>query len=259
MVVDSGIAFKPMPRIKNMKPKVVIVAGGLATRMKPVSEEIPKCMIPIKGKPLIQRQIEFFRGVGYSDFIFCVANMSDKVKEYFGDGSSFGVKISYSEERGRLLGTAGSVKLAEPALKDTFIVYYGDNLSTEDFDMALDFHIKKKSGFTVFVRELPHGYMSSSIIDMDRDSRIKAFLEKPPEREFRKRAGEKSFINNGIYIAEPRVLREIPAKRKYDFAKQLIPKLIGKKMKVYGYVTSGFYREIGTLEKYEKAKKELAG
>src|SRR5512137_1803905 len=98
--------------------KIVIVAGGLATRMLPITEEIPKCMVDINGKPLIQHQLEFFKSKGYTEFIFCVAHLAEKVKEYFGDGSALGVKIQYVQETKELMGTAGSVKLTEPLITE---------------------------------------------------------------------------------------------------------------------------------------------
>jgi mannose-1-phosphate guanylyltransferase/phosphomannomutase len=242
----------------KQKHVVVIVAGGLATRMRPITEEIPKCLIDTGGKPLIQHQIEFFRDRGFRSFIFCVAHLADMVKEYFRDGSGFGVRIKYSQEPKELLGTAGAVKLIEPMVNETFIVYYGDNLTTEDFDKVLDFHKNKKSDFTILVRDLPEGYVSSSIINMDESGRIKTFLEKPPKEEFEKHKGQKNYINNGIYVVEPRVLGGIPENTKYDFAKDLIPKLMSSGFGVYGYVSNNFFREIGRVEKYEQFKKEVS-
>src|SRR3989344_7811731 len=114
--------------------KIVIVAGGLAKRMKPITEEIPKCLIDINGKPLIQHQIEFFRENGYTEIIFCVAHLANKVKDYFRDGAKFGVNITYLEETNKLMGTAGSVKPLEKFIEkdEDFIVYYGDNLTNMD-------------------------------------------------------------------------------------------------------------------------------
>ncbi|MFH1721108.1 MAG: nucleotidyltransferase family protein [Candidatus Altiarchaeota archaeon] len=240
-----------------MKPIVVIVAGGLATRMQPITEKIPKCLIDLDGKPLIQHQIEFLRDRGYTRFIFCVAHLAEKVEGYFGDGSSFGVEISYSQERGELLGTAGAIKLVEELLDETFIVYYGDNLTTLDFDEALRFHEKKKSDFTVIVRELPEGYKSSSIITLDLKNKIDTFLEKPSSEEFKKSQNKKRYINNGIYLMGEKALDLIPKNKKYDFASQLIPKLISGKCKVYAYVSNDFFKEIGRLEKYYKFKEDL--
>lgn len=240
-----------------MKPKIVIVAGGLAERMRPVTECLPKCLVNLNGKPLMQHQIEFFKSRGYEDFIFCVAHLSEKVKEYFGDGSSFGVRIEYSEEGKHLLGTAGAVKLIKPKVKDTVIVYYGDVLTKENLDNVLGFHRKVGSDFTVVMRELTKG-RASSMITMDSENKIKVFIERPSPGDFEKFKGEKKYVNSGIYVMEPGVFREIPERERCDFGRDVIPRLIGKKMKVYGYVSRKFFREMGRFEKYKRFKKEIA-
>jgi len=241
--------------------KIIIVAGGLATRMKPITEEIPKCLIDINGKPLIQHQIEFFRDHGYKEIIFCVAHLAEKVKDYFKDGSKFGVKISYVQETKDLMGTAGSVKLAESLIGDDkeFIVYYGDNLTNMDIDKFLSFHKDKKGIATICMRICPEGYKSSSIITLDKDSKVKIFLEKPSEDEFLKHKDEKMYINSGIYAFNKKIFSIIPFDTKYDFAKQVFPAIIDRKLGMFGYVTAEFFREIGRIEKYEQFLKEVKG
>ncbi|MFH1445565.1 MAG: nucleotidyltransferase family protein [Nanoarchaeota archaeon] len=239
------------------KPVFVIIAGGLATRMKPVTEEIPKCLIDVSGKPLIQHQVEYLAKRGYNDFIFCVAHLADKVKEHFDDGSAFGINVKYSHEPKELLGTAGAVKFVENMVGDICIVYYGDNLTTIDFDKALEFHRLKNSDFTVLLRPLPEGYKSSSIITLDESGKVTTFFEKPPQEEFDKHEEEKMYINDGIYIMNRNVFSLIPKNTKFDFAKDLIPLLMERSMNFYGYVSSEFFRELGRVEKYEKFKEEL--
>ncbi len=244
---------------KDSKPEVIIVAGGLGTRMESLSRDVPKCLVNLNGKPIILHQIEFFRSNGYTKFVFCIGHLGAKIKEYFKDGSRFGVDIIYSEENGALLGTAGSVRLAKSRLNNTFIVYYGDSLTNEDFDEVLDFHRQKNSDFTVVLRELPKDYASSSVIVMDDDNRIKAFFEKPGNDELKSGIKGKKYINNGIYFIEPEILQEVPPKAKYDFGGQLIPKLIEKNRKVYGYVSHKLFAEIGRVEKFGEFDKKLKG
>lgn len=241
--------------------KIIIVAGGLATRMRPITEEIPKCLVDINGKPLIQHQLEFFRDKGYKDIIFCVAHLAQKVKDYFEDGKEFGLNISYVEETEELMGTAGSVKLAKKIIgKDRdFIVYYGDNLTSMDFEKFMDFHRKNKALATICIRPLPEGYKSSSIITLDKSKQIKVFLEKPQVEELEKHKDEKRFINSGIYAFKKDMFKMIPKNQKYDFAKQLFPNLIEKNLGIYGYSTEEFFREIGTVEKYERFLNEFKG
>ena len=155
---------------------IVIVAGGLATRMQPLTENIPKCLIDINGTPLIEHQLRFFKKLGYTKIIFCIAHLADKVKDYFGDGSAYGLKISYAEEQEQLLGTAGSVKKAASLIDgDKLIVFYGDVLTSLDVGALLDFHSLKNADATVCVRPLPEGYRSSSLVMMDEANAITHF------------------------------------------------------------------------------------
>lgn len=242
-----------------MKPKVVIVAGGLGTRMKPIIEDMPKCLIDLNGKPLVQYQIGFFKKCGFTDFIFCIGHLADKVKAYFKDGSKFGVNIEYSQENEELLGTAGAVKHAERLIseEEDFIVYYGDSLTSMDFNKFLRFHAKAGGMATVCIRPLPEGYKSSSIVILDESKRIKAFLEKPKAEELEKYRHKKKYINNGIYVLKKWALKLIPDNAEFDFAKQLFPLMIKKNLGVYGYSTREYFREIGSIGKYEKFLKEM--
>lgn len=240
--------------------KIIIVAGGLATRMLPITEEIPKCMVDINGKPLIQHQLEFFKSKGYTEFIFCVAHLAEKVKEYFGDGSKFGVRIQYVQETKELMGTAGSVKLAEHLVTDPeFIVYYGDNLTSMDLDKALRAHRMKRALATIVLRPSPPGYKASSIILLNPDNRVKLFLEKPTEVDYDKYCEEKMFINSGIYIFSRDIFELIPKETKFDFAKDLFSKLLNFRELFFGYPTTEFFREIGRVEKYNPFLLEVKG
>lgn len=243
----------------SKKPKVVIVAGGLATRMRPITEKIPKCMVDVNGIPLIEHQINYFKESGYTDFIFCVSHLSGLVKEYFGNGSTLGVNIKYSEEPNELLGSAGAVKLIEQCSKEAMVVFYGDNLTNLDFDKFLMFHNDKKSSFSIFLREKPENYSGSSLIMMDEENMIKTFIEKPSKEEFEMYKDQKQYINNGIYIIEPEIFIDIPKNTKYDFGKDLIPKLLKSGKKMYGYCSEDFFIELGRVEKYESFLNNFKG
>jgi mannose-1-phosphate guanylyltransferase/phosphomannomutase len=240
--------------------KIIIVAGGLATRMLPITEQIPKCLVDINGKPLIQHQLEFFKSKGYTDFIFCVAHLAEKVKEYFGDGSKFGISIQYVQETKELMGTAGSVKLAESLITEPeFIVYYGDNLTSMNIDKFLRFHRLKHSLATVALRPSPPGYKASSIILLHPDNRIKLFLEKPTAVDYDKYCEEQMYINSGIYIFGREIFSLIPKNTKFDFARELFPRLLSYHDPFFGYPTTEFFREIGRVEKYEAFLLEVKG
>ncbi len=237
--------------------KIIIVAGGLATRMKPITEEIPKCLIDINGIPLIERQLNFLKKKGYTEIIFCVAHLAEKVKEHFGDGGRFGLNVQYVQETDELMGTAGSVKLVEGLVEDDFIVYYGDNLTNMDFDKFLQAHKESGAIATICMRPLPSGYKSSSVITLNDNDSIKVFLEKPPIEEIEKYKDEKRYINSGIYAFKKEIFELIPENTKFDFCKQLFPLLMEKGLKFQGYPTEEFFREIGRVEKYEKFLEEF--
>lgn len=233
-----------------MKPKIVIVAGGLATRMQSLTQDIPKALIDVNGKPLVQHQIEFFQKAGFTNLILCIGHLGHKIKDYFEDGSNFGVNITYFQDD--LLGTAGSVKLAENDAEDICIVFYGDNLTTMNFDNLLNFHNKKNSDFTVVLKEMSEGSVGSSFVQLEND-KITSFVERPKEENVKHL---KNYRNNGIYVMNKKIFSLIPPNKKYDFGYDLIPDLIAKKFNVHGYVSNEFFRELGTREKYEKIKED---
>lgn len=228
----------------------MIVAGGLATRMRPMCEKIPKCLIDIHGKPLIEHQLAIFKEQGFREFIFCVAHLGEKVEDYFGDGSRWGLSIRYSMDGEKLLGTAGAVKSAAKLLPEHFMVYYGDAISRQNFNNFVNFHFKKKAVVSISLRERPRGYKSSSLITLDQD-KITHFIEKPSQMIVDQYEGQTTYINNGIFIVNKSALKEIPEDWKSDFSFDLFPRLIAEGKNVCGYVSNDFYVEIGRPEKYK--------
>lgn len=231
----------------------MIVAGGLATRMQPICEDIPKCLIDVQGKPLIEHQLEIFKKQGFTDFIFCVAHLAEKVKEYFENGSKWGLNIQYSADGEKLLGTAGAVKSAESLLPEKFMVFYGDTISSQNFNELVDFHLQKNADTTISVREKPKGYKSSSLITIEQD-KITQFIEKPSQEVINQYENQKTYINNGIFIINKKVTSLIPKNQKYDFSQELFPLLIKTHKEIYGHISNDFYAEIGRIEKYEAFK-----
>ncbi|MFH1850479.1 MAG: nucleotidyltransferase family protein [archaeon] len=230
---------------------IVIVAGGLATRMGALTETLPKCLLDVQGKPLIQHQLEHFREHGYKDIIFCTGHLGEKVRAAFGDGRRLGMKIRYVREAGGLLGTAGCVRGAAGLLPDEpFLAYYGDCLSAINLDKLMGYHKSKGAMATICCRPLPKGYKSSSAIVLDSGGLVRTFLEKPGIEELE--SLQKGYINSGIYVLERDVLDLIPKERKYDFAKQLFPEMIRQKLPVFGYVSDEFFAELGRVDKYAR-------
>jgi mannose-1-phosphate guanylyltransferase / phosphomannomutase len=240
--------------------KVFIVAGGLAARMGALTEEIPKCLIDVNGKPLIRHQLEFFGRHGFRDIVFCVAHLAGKVRDAFGDGEALGLSIAYAQEGEGLLGTAGSVKHAEGLIggDEDFIVFYGDNLTSMDFERLVAFHLRKKAEVTIVMRPLPPGYRSSSLITLGGDSGVKTLIEGPSEGDFERHGGG-GYINSGIYVLNRSVLGLMPPGRKYDFNRDVFPAMLKDGRRLFGYPTEEFFREIGRPEKYRALLEEFKG
>jgi len=233
---------------RNIKYAVVL-AGGRGTRMRPFTYEMPKPMIPVQGRPLIQHIVELLRKHEVSEIIFSVGYMGDKIKEYFGNGSRFGVNITYVEED-KELGTAGPLALMKDKLSETFLMFNGDILADIDLKDFVSFHEEKKGIATIALTAVsdPSRFGVARL----RGDNILEFREKPP-------AGKEAsnLINAGVYVLEPEVLKYIP-KGKAMMERDVFPKL-AKKGKLIGYHFDGQWFDTGTPESYEVAIKRWRG
>lgn len=225
--------------------QAVILAGGKGTRLRPLTYEIPKVMIPLQGKPFLQHLIEMLKEYEIRDIILSVGYLKDQIKEYFGNGSKFGVKIRYIEEK-EPLGTAGPLKLARDLLKSSFVMMNGDEYKEVDLNDMFSFHKDQGAYGTVGLKttDTPQYYG----VAVMKGSNIVRFVEKP--KKF-----VSNLINAGIYILDPKVIDLIPD----GFAMvetDLFPKLavMGK---LAGYPFEGQWYDLGTFERYEKAIKAL--
>ena len=196
--------------------KAVVMAGGEGTRLRPLTSNQPKPMVPIVGKPCMEHIIELLKEHGFQDVIVTVAFLPQAIRSYFGGGESLGVDISYSVEESPL-GTAGSVGLAAPALDDTFLVISGDALCDIDLSRLVDFHKERGAAVTIGLKSVENP-LEFGIVVTDEDGRIERFLEKPSWGQV-----FSDTINTGIYVLEPEVLRHVPTDLPYDFAKELFP------------------------------------
>lgn len=139
----------------NLKMQMVILAGGLASRMGPLTQDMPKSMLQVNGKPFLEHQIELLRQRGITDIVLCVGYLAEQIKDYFGDGDRFGVHITYSEEGEKLLGTGGALKKAEPLLEEDFLLMYGDSYLLLDYaGIMADFRKSDKQGMMVVYRNM---------------------------------------------------------------------------------------------------------
>jgi mannose-1-phosphate guanylyltransferase/phosphomannomutase len=222
------------------------MAGGEGTRLRPLTSNQPKPMVPIVGKPCMEHIVELLRRHGLDDIVVTLAFMPQSIRGYFGDGASQGVKISYSIEE-TPAGTAGSVKLAKEALDETFLVISGDALCDIDLGKVVDFHKEKGAAVTIALKSVDNP-LEFGIVVTDEEGRIERFLEKPSWSQV-----FTDTINTGIYVVEPEVLRHIPDDRPYDWSKELFPLLLDMGRPLYGLVCDGYWQDIGNLDQYRQA------
>jgi NDP-sugar pyrophosphorylase family protein len=232
---------------ENVK-KAFILAGGEGSRMRPFTYEVPKPLIPVQGKPLLQHILDLLRKYDVRDIILSTGYMGDKIKEYFGNGSRFGVQISYVEEE-ESLGTAGPLNLARDLLDKTFLMFNGDILANIDLQDFIDSHAKN-NGIATITLKLVRDPSRFGVAEL-RGNRILRFIEKPDP-------GVKSrLINAGVYILEPEVIDYVP-KGRAMMETDVFPKL-AEEGRLYGYPFDGQWFDTGTHEAYEKAIKGWRG
>ncbi len=231
--------------------KAVIMAGGKGTRLRPLTSNQPKPMIPIANKPCMEHIVNLLKRHGFEDILVTVGFMPEAIQDYFGDGSDWEVNIEYSVED-EPMGTAGSVKLAEDRLSERFVVVSGDALTDADLAKAVAFHEDRGAEATLVLQEVDDP-SEFGIVIVDDEGRVERFLEKPdPEEVFSYTA------NTGIYVLEPSVLEDIPAGEEYDFSDDLFPKLLDADRPVYGYVTEKpYWEDIGNIGQYMDAQKAV--
>jgi len=226
--------------------KAFILAGGEGTRMRPFTYEMPKPLIPVHGKPLVQHLIELLRKYEIRDITFSIGYLGDKIKEYFGNGSRFGVNIHYVEEK-RPLGTAGPLRLVRDRFTENFFVLNGDVLANIDLVDMLQVHEESKACATIALT--PVSDASRYGVARLRGQRILEFVEKPSSNQPRSQ-----LINAGIYVFSPKIFDYLPQKSKAMLETDVFPKL-ATDGKLYGYPFEGQWFDTSTYEAYEQAIK----
>ncbi len=226
--------------------KAVVMAGGEGTRLRPLTSNQPKPMVPIVGKPCIEHIVELLRGHGFDEIVVTLAFMPQAIRSYFGDGESLGVQIEYSVEE-LPLGTAGSVRLASAKLDETFLVISGDALCDVDLGALVDRHKEAGAAVTIGLKSVDNP-LEFGIVVTDDNGKVERFLEKPSWGQV-----FSDTINTGIYVLEPEVLTHIPAEGPYDFSKELFPLLLEMGRPIYGHVMDGYWQDIGNLDQYRQA------
>ncbi|MDE1863133.1 MAG: nucleotidyltransferase family protein [Thaumarchaeota archaeon] len=221
--------------------KAVILAGGLGTRLQPYTTFLPKAMLPLGDKPLLEHLIEWIKHNNVDSFVLCVSYLRKTIQDYFEDGSRFGVNIEYAVAD-RPLATAGQLKTAESFLDDTFVCVYGDSIFDFSLKHMIDYHKRKNAfvtmGLVEYKTKLQYGF-----IEMDKTNRVKAWQEKPDV---------KGNINIGCYVMEPGILSLIPENKPYGMDNVIRTALV-KKKRVNGYPIKNGFIDIGDKASYRRA------
>jgi dTDP-glucose pyrophosphorylase len=223
---------------------VVLMAGGLGTRLLPLTADTPKPMLPVGGKPILETVISQFIKHGYSKFIISLNYKGDSIKNHFGDGSQMGAEITYLQEEQRM-GTAGSLGLLPKFPKDPFFVMNADILTRVDFESLMDFHIMNGASATMCIREfgmeVPYG-----VVRLNRDTIVS--IEEKPVQQF--------YVNAGIYVLEPKVLELIPKGQPLDMT-SLFEKTVEKGWSTLSFPIREYWMDIGKHEDFDRANQDF--
>ncbi|AIE84798.1 sugar phosphate nucleotidyltransferase [Fimbriimonas ginsengisoli] len=231
--------------------KAVVMAGGEGSRLRPVTANRPKPMVPICNQPIMEHILTLLKRHGITEVVSTLYYLADEIQSYFGDGSDFGVKMHYSVENVPL-GTAGSVKKAEALLNDgPFVIVSGDALTDCDLTKALEFHRSKKSLATLILYRVPSP-LEFGVVITDDDGRVVRFLEKPSWSEV-----FSDTVNTGMYILEPEIFRFMEENHNYDWSSDIFPKLLQERLPMYGYVMEEYWTDVGSLGQYREAQEDL--
>ncbi len=230
--------------------KAVIMAGGEGTRLRPLTSNQPKPMLPMANRPLMEHVVLLLRQHGFEEIVVTVAFMANQVRSYFGDGSELGVRMVYATEE-TPLGTAGSVLNARDELDERFLVISGDVLTDIDLSAIVAFHEEKKALATIALCSVPNPLEFGIVITRE-DGSIERFLEKPTWGQV-----FSDTINTGIYVLEPEIFDFIPAEGASDFSGDVFPAVLRAQKPIFGCVSEGYWEDVGTTEAYLKAHNDV--
>lgn len=230
--------------------KAVVMAGGQGSRLRPLTCQLPKPMVPVCNKPVMEYCLELLQRHKVTHVYATLHYLADEVIAHFGNGSDFGLRMHYSVEQ-EPMGTAGSVHLLRDSLDKTFFVVSGDALTDFDLQAAFRYHEQKGSKATLVLTRVPNP-LEFGVVVTNEDGAVQRFLEKPTWGEV-----FSDTVNTGIYILEPEVLDLIPKGEAWDFSQDLFPLMLKQGMPLFGYVADGYWCDVGTLEKYQEANLDM--
>jgi len=230
--------------------KAMIMAAGVGSRLMPLTLSIPKPMIPMANRPLMENTVQLLRKYGMKDIIANLHHQGDVISNYFLAGEAWGLNMQYSPEL-ELMGTAGGVKKCEWFLDETFIVISGDALTDINLEELIKTHRQKGALATIALKQVDE-VEHFGVVVTDENGRIERFQEKPrPEEALSKTA------NTGIYIFEPEIFKYIPKEEFYDFGKQVFPQLVQDQAPFYGHVIDDYWCDVGNINTYRQAHADI--
>ena len=231
--------------------QVVILAGGRGTRMGRLTEHLPKPMLPLAGKPLLEHQVELARRFGCTDIIILTGHLGNVIEQHFGDGSKWGVRLRCHREA-EPLGTAGAIKEIEPWLDGDFLVFYADVVMDMDLASLMAFHAAKQSMATLVVHPNAHPF-DSDLLELDRNGRVTAFHPKP------RPAGVDyhNLVNAAVYVLSPELLQHVVAGQFADLGRDIFPRLVDSE-RLFGYNTPEYIIDVGTVERLERVEADMS-
>ncbi|MDH4068085.1 MAG: NDP-sugar synthase [Dehalococcoidia bacterium] len=230
--------------------KAVILVGGEATRLRPLTCNTPKIMIPVLNRPFFEHLAGYLKKHNVIDIVLAVGKSPEQIQDYFGDGSRLGVRLTYSIED-LALGTAGAVKNAERFLDDSFVVLNGDIFTDIDLSAMLRLHRKSKAMASLALTPVDDPTIYG-VVETDSEGRVRRFIEKPSRDKV-----TTNMINAGIYILEPDILNHIAPNTFSMFERDVFPPLLEEGQVVYGYPFQDYWIDIGTPDKYLKLHHDL--
>lgn len=230
--------------------KVLILAGGKGNRLRPLTLNMPKPIVPIANIPFLFYQIELVKKAGLTEIILSLSYQPRKIRDIFGDGSRFGITIRYTIEEVPL-GTAGAVKMAENMIDDTAVVFNGDILTDLDLRMVIEEHRRRKAAATIVLKQVvnPSAY---GLVETDAEGRVRRFIEKPKEDEV-----TCDTINAGTYVLEPELLKYIPANEEHSFERTFFPTILQQQERFFGIIPETYWLDIGAPTKYLQAHYDI--
>lgn len=230
--------------------KALFLAGGMGTRLQPLTDKMPKPMVPIMNKPLLERTLLNLETCGITEVVISTCYQPQYIKDYFGNGKKLNLKIEYIVED-TPMGTAGAIKKVEEYFRESFVVFNSDILSDIDLNKMIDFHKSKQALATIAVTEVKDPSMYG-VIEYDTSGYAVSFKEKPKFGETLSKS-----INAGIYIFEPAIFKEIADNRAVSMERQIFPKLLKESKNIGVYQSDSYWMDIGNIEKYIQTHKDI--